>query len=143
MMALAPGKIQLIANYPNWKCIKKFTISELSDPKTVGEFFVSYSISLDNRLEKYLSQIVNMEKVKEIIASAPTAKMAGEVPALLQYIASPSVQQKTHALGKTPLQGKLIHTYVIRSLFKQNGLMGDYTGVEIPGLKRLMKKKKD
>ncbi len=142
-MTLAPAKIQFISNYPNWKCIKKFAVTEQTNPKTVCEFFVSYSISLDNRMEKYLAQAVDMNKVNELIFSAPSGKMAGDIPEFLQYVGSASLAQKAHALGKTPLLGKIVHTFIIRSLFKQNGLMGDYSGVEIPGLKRLMKKKKD
>lgn len=141
-MALTPGKIQLIANYSNWQCVKKFTITELTDPKTVCEFFVSYSISLDNRLEKYLSQSIEMKKIQELIAAAPSGKVAGDVPALLHYIASPALSQKAHALAKNPLLGKLVHAHIIRSILKQNGISGDYSSVEIPGLKRLLKKKK-
>ena len=119
------GKISLISNFTNWQCIKKFAVTPETQPKTVAEFFVSYSISMDNRLEKYLSQLVDMQKVNELIAAAPAAKMAGDVPALLEYVSSSALTQKAHALGKSPAVGKLVHTYVIRALFKQNGLMGD------------------
>ncbi|QQR93044.1 MAG: DUF2666 family protein [Candidatus Iainarchaeum archaeon] len=141
-MTLTPAKIQFIANYPAWQCIKKFAVTEQTDPKTVGEFFVSYSISIENRLEKYLSQSVDMQKVKELIAAAPTGKTAGDIPSFLQYVSSSTLEQRAHTIGKNPHMGKIVHAYIVRTLFKQNGLMGDYSGVEIPGLKRLMKKKK-
>lgn len=149
-MALTPGKIQFISNYPGWQCIKKFAITELTDPKTVSEFFVSYSISLDNRMERYLAQFLDMKKVQELISAAPSGKTAGDVPAMLEYVSSPSLQQKAHAIANASRMdksfhstlGKLAHAHIIRGIFKQNGLSGDYSGVEIPGLKRLMKKKK-
>lgn len=149
-MALAPGKIQFIANYDAWKCVKKFTITELTDPKTVCEFFVSYSISLDNRMEKYLAQVVDISKIQALISSAPAGKTAQEVPGILQYVASPALAQKCHAIASTSkaeksqhvLLGKLVHAHVVRVILKQNGMAGDYSEVAIPGLKRLMKKKK-
>jgi hypothetical protein len=149
-MAFTPGKIQFIANYDAWKCVKKFTTTELTDPKTVCEFFVSYSISLDNRMEKYLAQLMDVGKMKELIVSAPNGKTAQEVPALLQYVASPALVQKCNAIASTSkteksshaLLGKIVHAHVVRVILKQNGIPGDYSEVAIPGLKRLMKKKK-
>ena len=50
------GSIQFIANYDDWKAIKKQTITEKTDPLTVMEFLASLTTSVDTKVE------VNLKK---------------------------------------------------------------------------------
>jgi hypothetical protein len=139
------NSIQFIANYDTWKCVKKFRVTPETDPRTVGEFFVSYHISLENKLEKQLGEMVGAEKLNALVASAPTAKTAAEIPALFSFLKGNEFAKKMEGIVPPAQKATLlpaVKSLVLRKVLHANGLAGDYRSVDIPGLKRLLKKKK-
>jgi len=72
------GQIQFIANYADWKAIKKITITEKTDPRTVAEFLAGLTMSVDNKIEANLKKIVDLDKVdKAIIEDLTTEAKQG------------------------------------------------------------------
>ena len=131
LMDVKGGFIQFIANYPGWKCIKKYKITEKTDPRTFLEFMSSYKVSLENRLEKYLHSISGEAKLKEFVSRAPGK--TEKVSAVFSYV---------HTLAPSDAALKtLIQTLVLRKTLRARGLFVEASQIEVPGLKRLLKKK--
>ena len=57
------GSIQLIANYDDWKAIRKQTITEKTDPLTVAEFLAGLTNSVDSKVEFNLKKKVALAKL--------------------------------------------------------------------------------
>ncbi|MDP2666654.1 MAG: hypothetical protein Q8P05_04100 [Candidatus Diapherotrites archaeon] len=128
------GFIQFIANYPKWKCIKKYRITEGADPRTFMEFMSSYKVSLENRFEAYLLSLGG-EQLPGLVENAPdkTAKPS----ATLSYIKEMASREV-----KDDHLPSYASTYLARKLFRIRGLFTEASQIEIPGLKRLLRKKK-
>lgn len=141
------GKIQLIANYDSWKAVKKMVTHEKSLPRTTMEFLGSFSVSMENKLESYLKQVVDMKKMDELIKQAPQGKTAGDLEKISAYYASDAVSHAIDSLAKTgkgiePIKLSIIlRVYLARKLVEPTKQFALYAQVEIPGLKRLLKKK--
>jgi len=60
--------IQFIANYADWKSIKKLKIEAATDPKTIMEFLASLGTGIDRKIEDNLRKIVELDKVDAAIA---------------------------------------------------------------------------
>lgn len=129
-MEVEQGFIQFIANYPGWKCIKKYKISEKTDPRTFLEFMSSYKVSLENRFEKHLNELVGETKLKEMVAKAPGK--TEKVSAVFSYV---------EGLGVSPEYRTWVQTLVLRKALRARNLFVESSQIEVPGLKRLLKKK--
>lgn len=139
--------ISFIANYDDWVSIKKLKIEPVTDPRTVMEFLASLGTSLDNKVEANLGKIVALDRVDAAIAELglgkkDTAKAIEEVNSrkvgsVIKEVANlPQFQP-----GERKELEQFCRVYAMRKALKECGLFVDYTSVEIPGMKRLMKKK--
>ena len=141
------GSIQLVANYADWKAIKKITVTEKTNPRTVAEFLASLTMSVDNRIEANLRKIVDLDKVDKAIAEIgigkkDTAKAIEEVnsrkvSAVINEITAIETLQKNE---QKELQ-QFCKAYAMRKALQAAGIVVDYSEIDIPGLKRLKKAK--
>ena len=141
------GQIQLIANYADWKAIKKITITEKTDPRTVAEFLAGLTMSVDNKIEANLRRVVDLDKVDKAIAEIglgkkETAKAIEEVnsrkvSSVINEITAIDSLQKNEQ--KELMQ--FCKAYAMRKALQATGIIVDYSEIDIPGLKRLKKSK--
>ncbi|MFH0970449.1 MAG: hypothetical protein V1776_03245 [Candidatus Diapherotrites archaeon] len=141
------GKIQLIANYSGWQCVKKYVVTSQTQPRTFMEFLGSFSVSMEKKLESYLRETADIKKLDSFIANAPKGKTANDLEKLSQFYASDETKNTIReiALASTAKEkGKIestLYVYTARKLLEPCKLFCLYSQVEIPGLKRLLKKK--
>ena len=55
--------IQFIANYEDWKVIKKITITKDTAPLSIVDFLASLTYSTDDKIESNLRKTVELDKV--------------------------------------------------------------------------------
>ncbi|MDD3083946.1 MAG: DUF2666 family protein [Candidatus ainarchaeum sp.] len=141
------GQIQLVANYDDWKAIKKITITEKTDPKTIMEFLAGMMRSTDNKIEQNLKKIVDLEKIDKAIEEIELGKK--DVGKAIEEVSSRKVNSVINEITKIDslqkneqkeLQG-FCKAYAMRKALQKCEIIVDYSEVEIPGMKRLMKKK--
>ncbi len=111
------------------------------------EFLASLGTSLDTKIEANLRKVVALDKVDAAIAELglgkkDTAKAIEEVgsrkvDAVMKEITELAQYQK----GEQKELEQFCRVYAMRKVLKECGLAVDYTSIEIPGMKRLMKKK--
>ena len=150
-MAEEEQYIQFISNYKDWVSVKKLRITEQTDPKTVMEFLASLTMSVDSKVEANLAKVVELGKLdsalKEVLQGA--GKKEKEIAAILSAVASSKVNKAIteiteKASGEKGVRKELqgfCKAYSMRKALKECGLAIDYSGIEIPGMKRVMKKK--
>ena len=150
-MAEEEQYIQFISNYKDWVSVKKLKITEQSDPKTVMEFLAGLTTSVDSKVEANLAKIVELGKLdsalKEVIQGV--GKKENEIAAILAAVASSKVNKviaeiTEKASAEKGVRKELVgfcKAYAMRKALKECGLAIDYSGIEIPGMKRVMKKK--
>lgn len=144
------GTIQLISNNPQWKSVKKMTILDTMSPRTVMEFMGSYCATIDNRIEHYLGQTADLQKMSTFLDSAPSGKSAGELESVFQFLAGNELKKMSESISsaaKIPAMekermSKLLHVYAVRKVLENCKIPVNYSQIDIPGLKRLLKKKK-
>lgn len=139
--------IQFIANCREWVAIKKLKVTEKTEPKTVMEFLASLGTGIDRKVEESLRQLVGLERLdaalNEVISSAGNA---GEA---IQGINSRAVTSVINELSSKPeLQkneqkelGEFLKVYATRKALKELKVRVDYSGIEIPGMKKAKKAK--
>ncbi len=140
------GSIQLIANYSDWKAIKKQTITEKTDPLTVAEFLASLTTSVDRKVEENLRKKVALDKLDAAIAQL--GLMKGDAVKALEEINSRSISKVINEISQVPQLQKnqqkevadFCRAYSIKKVLKACGLLIDYSQIEIPGMGRLKKK---
>lgn len=140
------GSIQFVANYADWKAIKKQTITEKTDPLTVMEFLASLTTSVDSKVEFNLRKKVNLAKLDLAIDSLGLAK--GDAIKALEEINSRTISKAINEISSIPeLQknqqkevGEFCKAYATRKVLKACGLLIEYSQIEIPGMGRLKKK---
>lgn len=141
------GSIQFIANYDDWKAIRKQTITEKTDPLVVAEFLASLTNSVDGKVESNLRKIVALEKLDKAIDELGLAK--GDAVKALEEINSRKVGAVIKEISTVERLQKnqqaevadFCRVYATRKCLKACGIMVDYTQVEIPGMGRLKKTK--
>ncbi len=143
--------IQFVAKLGNWVSIKNIKVEKKTDPRTVMEFLGSLTTGLDNKVEENLRKLVDLNKVDEIVKKE-TEKLGKNKESVEKAIliskslkinktiteicALPTLQTGE----KKELEG-FCKVYVTKKLANSVGLPIDYSGIAIPGMKRLMKKK--
>jgi hypothetical protein len=140
------GSIQLIANYDDWKAIKKQTITEKTDPLTVAEFLASLTTSVDRKVEANLRKKVALDKLD--LAITQLGLMKGDAVKALEEINSRSISKVINEISQVPELQKnqqkevadFCRVYAIKKVLKACGLLVDYSQIEIPGMGRLKKK---
>ncbi len=145
------NSIQFVANYGDWKSIKKLTVVEGMQPRTIMEFLASLATSLDGKVEENLRKEVSLEKLdlalqeeledigksEKDIASALKAVNSRKISSIVNEITDLEKLQKNE---KKEL-AQFCKTYATRKALKQCKLPFDYSDIDVPGMKRLKKKK--
>ncbi len=141
--------IQFIANYEDWTVIKKLKIEEKTGPKMVMEFIASLGLSFDNKMESNLRKIVDLKKVDAALAEITLGKSEEEIATALKGVNKRTVSAAIKEISTLPeLQkneqkelAQFCKVYATRKVLKGCGLMADYSQVDVPGMKRVKKKK--
>ena len=141
------GSIQLIANYDDWKVIRKITITPQTDPLMVAEFLANLTKSVDSKVEFNLKKIVALEKIDAAVESCGLAK--GDVAKAIDEVNSRKVNSVVKEVSQVPGLQKnrqsevmdFCKAYAMRKALKACGVIVDYSEVEIPGMGRLKKSK--
>jgi len=140
--------IQFMANYDDWVSIRKLKIEEATDPRSIMEFLGSLGTSIDSKVEDNLRKIVKLERVDEAIAALDigkkdTAKALEEVNSRKVGSAIKEIVEELKGLSKPEKKEveQFCRLYAMKKALKQTGIMVDYSEINIPGMKRLKKKK--
>jgi hypothetical protein len=142
--------IQFVANYDGWVAIKKLKIEAATDPRSILEFLASLTTGIDRKVEENLGKIVELGKLKAAVESVfAGGKGADAISEAIAAVNSPTVNKTISEITEKPefqkneqaeLQG-FCKAFAMRHALKKCGLMIDYSEIEIPGMKRLLKKK--
>ncbi len=141
--------IQFIANYGDWKAIKKLKIEKATDSRTVMEFLASLGMGIDRKIEENLRKLVDLDKVDAAISEIESGKGKEAVSETIADVSGRKVNSAIKEVCSKPElqkneQKELIgfcKVYAMKKALGNAGLFVDYSNVEIPGMKRLMKKK--
>ncbi len=141
--------IQFIANYDEWQAIKKLRVDEKTDPKMVMEFLASLGTSFDAKIEENLRKIVDLGKMDAALDEIQYGKSEEEIANALRTVNSRGVSAAIKEIVQKPELQKneqreleqFCRVYAFKKALKNCGLSIDYSSVEIPGMKRLQKRK--
>jgi translation elongation factor EF-G len=139
------GQIQLLANYENWKAIKKITITDKTDPLVIAEFLASLTYSVDGKIEDNLRKIIELEKVDKAIAELGFDKT--DVGKAILEVNSRNISKVINEICKLdkfsgPAQKELIQMckiYATKKAIIACKLPVEYYEADIPTLKRAKK----
>jgi hypothetical protein len=143
--------IQFVANYDEWQAVKKQKIDEKTSPKTIMEFLASLGTSLDNKIEANLRKIVDLKKLDATINELKIGKTESEIAEILADVNSRKINSTINEICEKPelkpneqkeLKG-FCKVYAMKTALKKCSLNVDYSCIEIPGMKRIMKKPKE
>ncbi len=141
---ITSGGAQLIANYSEWKCVKKFRVEENTNRRTVAELVTSYGITLDLRFEEYLHSHGKIDVLDTMLQKAPDK--SASLKEMMNFLKSAEMNttiQKVAAFGGFPEYANVLHAYAIRKVLKTRGLIVDYSQIKsLPGWKRVVGKRK-
>ncbi len=140
-------QIQFVANYEDWRAVKKITITEKTEPKKIMEFLAGLLGSADNKIEENLGKIVDLEKLDNAIRECELGK--GDAGKAIEEVSKRKIGSVIKEI--TSLEGyqkneikelqDFCRVYAIRKALRECDIKVEYSEVEIPGMKRLMKKK--
>ncbi|MDD3160261.1 MAG: DUF2666 family protein [Candidatus ainarchaeum sp.] len=139
------GDIQLIANYDDWKAIKKITITDQTDPLVIAEFLSSLTYSVDGKIENNLRKIIDLDKVDKAINELGLGKK--DIGKALEEVNSRNISKvisEITSLDKFngPTQKELMQMckiYATKKAINSCGLLVEYYQADIPTLKRAKK----
>ncbi|MFH1239774.1 MAG: DUF2666 family protein [Candidatus Diapherotrites archaeon] len=143
-------QIQFISNYEDWVAIKKLTITEKTQPKTVMEFLAGLTISIDRKVEDNLRKIVALDKLDTVLKEElASGKGADNIGKNLAAVAGVKVNRVINEICEIEGMQKnekkelidFCKVYAMRKALKEVKLMIDYSEIDIPGMKRLKTKK--
>jgi mevalonate kinase len=141
------GSIQFIANYEDWKVIKKITITDLTEPLVIAEFLASLTYSTDDKIESNLRKVVELDKVDKALSELGLGK--GDSGKAIEEVNSRTVSKVINEITKLdkfsgPVQKELMQLckiYATKRALKACGIMNTYHEAELPNLKRVKKAK--
>jgi hypothetical protein len=141
--------VQFIANYDEWRAVKKLKIDEKTDPRTVMEFLASLSMGLDAKVEENLGKVVELDKINSALGEIEYGKTEEEIAAALKAVNSRKVASAIKEASKKPGLQKneqkeleqFCIVYATKKALKNCGMEIDYSNIKIPGLKRLKRTK--
>lgn len=142
--------VQFIANYDDWQAVKKIRIDSDTKPLDIMEFIASLSVSFDRKLEENLGKIIDLSKIDSFIAEyGEGKKKEEEIALMLKALSGPKlgkiINELVDSLGleKKPVQEikDFAKAYALRKALKDSKITIDYSGIEIPGMKKLKKAK--
>jgi len=141
------GTVQFIANYDDWKAVKKITITEKTAPLTIAEFLASLTNSVDSKIEINLKKVVDIDKIDQAIKEIGLKK--GDIAKAIEEVNSRKVGKVINEITKIDTFQKNVQkelagfckAYAMRKALRECEIIVDYSEVEIPGMKRLKKAK--
>jgi len=141
------GQIQLVANYDDWKAIKKITITNETDPLAIAEFLASLTYSTDDKIADNLGKTVELSKIDSAIDALDLGKK--DVGDAIAEVNSRGVSKIINEICKLdkfngPTQKELIQMckiYATKKALKACGILSSYHETDIPTLKRAKKAK--
>lgn len=139
--------IQFVANYDDWVAVRKLKIEAATDARTVMEFLASLTTSVDKKVEENLSKIIDLKKLDAALATIAVGKTEEEIAAALKEVNTRKINaviNEITALEKFQKNEQkeladFCKAYATRKILKQTNAMIDYSQIEIPGMKRVMK----
>jgi hypothetical protein len=139
------GQIQFVANYEDWKVIKKITITDKTAPINIVEFLASLTYSTDDKIEKNLGEVVDLLKVDNALKELNLGK--GDASSAIEEVTSRKVSKVINEICKLdkfpgPLQKELIglcKIYAVKKALKACSVLSSYHEAELPNLKRVKK----
>jgi len=135
------GEIQFVANYDDWKAVKKLKITDQVPNLDVVDFLASISISFDKKIEDNLRKVCNLKPIDDYIASIVEGKTKKEedFAKILKGLASPNAGKAiteampSNAEPKEKDKFKIyLRIYMTKTALSKAGLEIDYTKVPIP-----------
>ena len=139
--------IQLIANYQDWRVIKKITITNVTEPLVIAEFLTSLTYSTDEKIEDNLRKTIELDKVDSALAELSLGK--GDIGKAIEEVNTRAVGKVINEITKLdkfngPTQKELTQLckiYAIKKALKACGIMSEYSEADLPNLKRVKKAK--
>lgn len=143
--------IAFVVNMKGWQSVKKLTVTEKMNSRSVIEFLGSLNTGVDLKVEEFLEKIVDLKKVDAFLKEQlqGKGKTEGEIANLLAALKGPKLGKILNEICELPELQKgeqdelkdFCRVYAIKKGLKELGVMIDYSEIKIPGMKRLMKKK--
>lgn len=143
--------IQFVANYGDWKAVKKLKVESATEAKTIMRFLASLSIGIDRKVEENLRKILKLEKVDEALTEIAKGKKAENAAEVIASASSGKVNKAINEITSSlDLQAKekkelqeFCKVYVLKKAFKECGLNVDYSTIQlnIPGMRKKLAKK--
>lgn len=142
--------IQFVANYEDWKAVRKISITPTTPPKMIMEFLASLTTSLDEKVAKNISKIVDLKKLDAAIAEVQKGKKAEEIAEILAEVNGRKtakvineITEELPGFQKNEIRElkDFCKVYALKKALKEAGVMVDYSEIEIPGMGRLKKAK--
>ncbi|MCX6799329.1 MAG: DUF2666 family protein [Candidatus Diapherotrites archaeon] len=141
--------IQFLANYDDWQAVKKLKIEEKTDPRTIMEFLASLGTGIDNKIALNIGKIVDLKKLDAAIGEVQKGKGREQVAEIIAEVNSRKVNGVINEIcAKEGLQKneqkKMVEfckVYAMKKAFKEAGIEVDYSGIDIPGMRKMSKAK--
>ncbi|MBU1930260.1 hypothetical protein KJ972_02010, partial [Candidatus Micrarchaeota archaeon] len=122
-------------------------VEAATDPRTIMEFLASLTTSVDRKVEENLGKIVDLEKLDAVLKEIPVGKSEEEIATVLREVNTRKVSSVINEITGVPSFQKNVQkelasfckVYATRKLLKASKAMIDYSEIEIPGMKRVMK----
>ena len=141
--------IQFIANYDDWKAIKKLKIEENTPPRTIAEFLASLGTGIDRKIGENLAKEIDLAKLDAALAELPKGKTVEEIAEIIRDVTSRKINSVINEICDKPeFEPKdkkelkqFCKVYALRKSLMELGLSVDYSSVEVPGMSRLKKTK--
>lgn len=142
--------IQLMANYGEWKAVRKISITPTTPPKMIMEFLASLEVATDEKVAKNLAKIIDIKKLDAAIAELKKGKKAEDIAEILADLngrkLSKTINEVCEGLpgfqkGEINELKDFCKVYALKKALKEAEVMIDYSQVQIPGMGRLKKTK--
>jgi hypothetical protein len=140
--------IQFIANYDDWQAVKKIKIEEKTEPITIIEFLASLTAGIDRKVEENLRKIVELEKIDSFLKEEITDTKIEGITKALQAINSRKfsmllneLTEKIEEKNQKKEIESFIRLYATRKALNTAKISVDYSSIENPQMKKLLKKK--
>lgn len=143
-------QIQFISNYSDWVAIKKLTITEKTEPKTVMEFLAGLATTIDRKVEDNLRKTVELDKLdvvlnEEIAEGRGVANIEKNLTTVSGRKVNSVINEICEIEGMQKNEKKELidfcKVYAMKKALKEVKLMIDYSEIKIPGMKKAKKKK--
>lgn len=141
--------VRFVANYDDWQIIKKLKVDEKTGPKMVMEFITSLGMSFDAKIEENLRKVVDLDKVDKALGEIEGGKTEEEIARALKAVNKRNISVIIKEITQNPELQKneqkelqqFCKIYALKKVLQNCGLSVEYSSVDIPGMKRMKKKK--